>query len=230
VRVSKNKATVGAVIVAAGSSQRMSGGDKLFTPLCGETVLARVITVFQSCLAIDQIVLVVREDKVDEIIELVTDSEWSKIVDVCAGGMRRQDSVQAGLDKLRKCDWTVVHDGARPLVTAKLIEQGLEVALDAEAAAAAMPVTDTIKVVGPDGTVHYTPSRDSLWAVQTPQVFRTDLLRKAYRRVKDDVPDDATAVEQYGHRVVLYRGSYDNIKITTLDDLVLAEALLKKRG
>jgi len=228
--VSKSKSTVGAVIVAAGSSQRMSGGDKLFTPLCGETVLARVITVFQKCKAIDQIAVVVREDKVEEVIELVTEREWSKVVDVCAGGERRQDSVQAGLDKVKKCDLTVVHDGARPLVTAKLIEQGLEVALDTEAAAAAMPATDTIKVVGPDGTVHYTPSRDSLWAVQTPQVFRTDLLRKAYRRVKEEVSDDATAVEQFGHRVVLYRGSHDNIKITTLDDFVLAEALLKNRG
>ena len=218
------------MIVAAGSSQRMSGGDKLFTPLCGETVLARVITVFESCTAIDQIVIVVREDMIEKVLELVTEREWPKVTEVCVGGTRRQDSVQAGLDKLKKCDWTVVHDGARPLVTANLIERGLEVALETEAAAAAMPVTDTIKVVGPDGTVHYTPSRESLWAVQTPQVFRTDLLRKAYRRVKDEVPDDATAVEQFGHRVVLYRGSYDNIKITTPDDLVLAEALLKNRG
>lgn len=231
--VDKNRdkeSTVGAVIVAAGSSLRMGGGDKLFAPLCGELLLARVLGVFDGCRAIDQIAVVVREEKVTETQELVVERGWSKVGEVCIGGARRQDSVRAGLERLKGCEWVVVHDGARPLVTGDLIESGLQAAADTGAAVAAVPVTDTIKVAGPDLVVRYTPARDSLWAVQTPQVFRYDILKKAYRKVKDEVTDDATVVEQLGHRVVLYRGSYDNIKITNPDDLVLAEVLLQKRG
>ncbi len=224
------ESTVGAVIVAAGSGLRMGGGDKLFAPLCGELLLARVLGVFQSCKAIDRIAVVVREEKVTETQELIAERGWSKVGEVCIGGTRRQDSVRAGLERLKGCEWVVVHDGARPLVTGDLIESGLKAATDTGAAVAAVPVTDTIKVAGPDRVVRYTPARDSMWAVQTPQVFRYDILKKAYRKVKDEVTDDATVVEQLGHRVVLYRGSYDNIKITNPDDLILAEVLLQKRG
>ena len=224
------ESTVGAVIVAAGSSLRMGSGDKLFAPLCGELLLARVLGVFEGCKAIDQIAVVVREEKVTETQELIAERGWSKVREVCIGGARRQDSVRAGLERLKGCEWVVVHDGARPLVTADLIENGLKAAADTGAAVAAVPVTDTIKVAGPDHVVRYTPARDSMWAVQTPQIFRYDILKKAYRKVKGEVTDDATVVEQLGHRVVLYRGSYDNIKITNPDDLVLAEVLLQKRG
>ncbi len=224
------ESTVGAVIVAAGSGLRMGGGDKLFAPLCGELLLARVLGVFAGCKAVDQIAVVVREEKVTETQELIAERGWSKVREVCIGGARRQDSVRAGLERLRGCEWVVVHDGARPLVTGDLIENGLKAATDTGAAVAAVPVTDTIKVAGPDRVVRYTPARDSMWAVQTPQVFRYDILKRAYRKVKGEVTDDATVVEQLGHHVVLYRGSYDNIKITNPDDLILAEVLLQKRG
>jgi 2-C-methyl-D-erythritol 4-phosphate cytidylyltransferase len=224
------ESTVGAVIVAAGSGLRMGGGDKLFAPLCGELLLARVLGVFAGCKAVDRIAVVVREEKVTETQELISERGWSKVREVCIGGARRQDSVRAGLERLRGCEWVVVHDGARPLVTGDLIESGLKAAADTGAAVAAVPVTDTIKVAGPDRVVRYTPARDSMWAVQTPQVFRYDILKRAYRKVKGEVTDDATVVEQLGHHVVLYRGSYDNIKITSPNDLILAEVLLQKRG
>lgn len=131
----------------------------------------------------------------------------------------------AGLEVLGKCDWVVIHDGARPLVSTDLIERGLEAARETGAAVAAVPVTDTIKVAGEDRIVQYTPSRESLWAVQTPQVFRFDIITKAYKKVTGDVTDDASLVEKAGHQVKLYQGSYENVKITTSDDLALVKVL-----
>ncbi len=218
---------VGVVIAAGGSSQRM-GEDKLFALLGGKPLLVRATQAFQKCRLVDQIVVVVGGERKERCRRLVTGEEWSKVTDVCLGGERRQDSVAAGLKRLDKCDWVVVHDGARPLVTVDLIERGLEAAEETGAAVAAVPVTDTIKVAGGDRIVHQTPPRQNLWAIQTPQVFRTDIITKAYRRAKGDVTDDASLVEQLGYKVKLYMGSYDNIKVTTPDDLTLAEVLWQK--
>jgi len=218
----------GVVIVAAGSSQRMGGVDKVFALLGGKPLLGRVISVFQRCNLIDQIVVVVSKQSLGKCQQLVAEQGWSKVTDVCAGGRRRQDSVVAGLSRLSHCQWVVIHDGARPLVTEGLIEHGLEVARETGAAVAAVPVTDTIKVAGEDRIVQETPPRGNLWAVQTPQVFRFDIITEAYRRVKAEVTDDASLVEQLGYKVKLYMGSYDNIKITTPDDLALAEILWHK--
>jgi 2-C-methyl-D-erythritol 4-phosphate cytidylyltransferase len=220
---------VGAVIVAAGESKRMGGQDKLFAPLGGEPLLARVIDAFDSCPAIEQIVVVIRDEKLAETRRMILGHDWSKEIDTCTGGERRQDSVKAGLEHLNKCEWVVIHDGARPLVTPDLIDLGLKTAAETGVAVAAVPVTDTIKVAGGDRIVQYTPTRESLWAVQTPQVFRSDIINKAYRRLKEDVTDDASLVEKMGHQVKLYRGSYDNIKVTTPEDLALAEVLWQKR-
>ena len=221
---------VGAVIVAAGSGRRMDGVDKVFAPLGGEPVLARVVAVFQGCRAVDRVVVVVSRGNIKRCKQLVADYGWSKVTDVCAGGKRRQDSVMAGLNRLGDCDWIVVHDGARPLVTAELIARGLEAAEETGAAAVAVPVTDTIKTAGDDRIVRETPPRQNLWAVQTPQVFRVNIITEAYQRANDDVTDDASLVEPLGYRVKLYTGSYDNIKITTPDDLILAGILWEKRG
>ena len=215
----------GAVIAAAGSGQRMGGMDKVFARLGDRPILARVIDVFQECASIDQIVVVVSEPNLEPGKQLVAEQGWSKVTDVCPGGERRQDSVLAGLNRLINCDWAVIHDGARPLVTADLVEQGLEAARETGAAAAAVPVTDTIKVAGDDLIVQGTPPRQNLWAVQTPQVFRFNIIAEAYRQTKYEVTDDARLVEQSGYKVKLYTGSYDNIKITTPNDLALAEVL-----
>jgi 2-C-methyl-D-erythritol 4-phosphate cytidylyltransferase len=220
----------GAVIVAAGSSRRMEGTDKLFASLGGRPVLSRVVETFQQCEAIDSIVLAVSLQNLQKTEELVAKESWTKVKDICLGGERRQDSVLAGLECLGTCDWVVVHDGARPLVTQGLIRDGLDAAEETGAAVAAVPVTDTIKVAGDDMTVQGTPPRQSLWAVQTPQVFRYGLITEAYRKLRYDVTDDARAVEMTGGKVKLYMGSQENIKITTPDDLALAEILLRKRN
>ncbi|OGO22907.1 MAG: 2-C-methyl-D-erythritol 4-phosphate cytidylyltransferase [Chloroflexi bacterium RBG_16_51_9] len=225
-----DKQKVGAVIAAAGSSQRMGGLDKLFVPLGDKPVLARVIDTFQKCAAIDQIVIVLSQPNLKQGEQLASQQKWSKVTDICPGGESRQGSVVAGLSRLRDCNWVVIHDGARPFVTENLIEQGLETAQETGAAIAAVPVTDTIKIAGEDHIVQGTPPRNNLWSVQTPQVFRFDIITEAYRQLKYEVTDDAKAVEQMGIKVKIYMGAYDNIKITNPDDLALAEILWRKRG
>lgn len=226
---SENRGKAGAVITAAGSSRRMKGEDKLFALIDGRPVLSRVLDTFEKCDVIDTIILVVSTENLEKVKKLAAGENWRKIQDICSGGTRRQDSVLAGLERLESCEWVVIHDGARPLVTIDLIEAGLEAAAETGAAIAAVPVTDTVKIAGDDMTIQGTPPRDNLWAAQTPQVFRYDLIRKAYGGIKTDVTDDAAAVEKYGGTVKLYPGATDNIKITTPNDLAVAEILLRKR-
>ncbi len=221
---------VGAVIAAAGESRRMGGIDKVFAPLGGKPALARVIDTFQKCRPINQIIVVVNAKNIEKCRKLVAEERWNKVSDVCAGGKRRQDSVAAGLRRLKDCEWVVIHDGARPLVTKDLIEGGLKAAQETGAAVAAVPVTNTIKIADDDGIVRQTPPRQNLWAVQTPQVFRVDIIARAYKQAKGEVTDDASLVEGLNYKVKLYMGSYDNIKITSPHDLALAEVLLKRHG
>ncbi len=223
-----NQQKVGAVIVAAGKSQRMGGADKVWALLGEKPILVRAVDTFQKCNLIDQIVIVLSKPNLERCRQLIAEQGWHKATEVCVGGKRRQDSVAAGLSRLKNCQWVVIHDGARPLLTEDLISRGLTEARVTGAAVAAVPVTDTIKVAGDDRFIQQTPPRRSLWAVQTPQVFRFDIIAEAYRQVKGEVTDDASLVEQLGYRVKLYMGSYDNIKLTTPDDLTLAEVLWQK--
>jgi 2-C-methyl-D-erythritol 4-phosphate cytidylyltransferase len=222
--------TVGAIIVAAGESRRMGGIDKIFAPLGGEPVLLQATRPFQACPLIKQIVVVVSGDNQARCQTVVTGEAWSKVSDVCLGGRRRQDSVAAGLKHIHGCEWVVIHDGARPLVTMDLIEQGIEAAQETGAAVAAVPVADTIKTGDKDDFVTQTLPRHSLRAAQTPQVFRFDIIQRAHWQDCADTTDDAAMVEQLGVRVKLYPGSYDNIKVTTPADLALAETLWRQRG
>jgi 2-C-methyl-D-erythritol 4-phosphate cytidylyltransferase len=205
----------------------MNGVDKVFAPLGGRPALSYVLDAFEQCESISQIIVVVSKDNVARCRQLIAEQKLSKPVGVCAGGKRRQDSVAAGLKELKDCDWVVIHDGARPLLTRELIERGLEAARETGAAVAAVPVTDTIKMAGDDKIVRQTPPRQNLWAVQTPQVFRSGLISEAYQKAKGEVTDDASLVEALGNKVKLYMGSYDNIKITTTKDLLVAEVLIK---
>ncbi|MBL7127058.1 MAG: 2-C-methyl-D-erythritol 4-phosphate cytidylyltransferase [Dehalococcoidales bacterium] len=216
---------VGAVIVAAGKSERMGNVDKMFALLGGQPLLLRTTQPFQQCPQIDQVVVVVSGEREPHCRSLVAGPEWSKVSDVCLGGRRRQDSVAEGLKHLTDCAWVVIHDGARPLVTVELIERGLKAARETGAAIAAVPVTDTIKVSDDGGTVVETPPRQYLWAVQTPQIFTLEIISEAYQNADEDVTDSSSLVERLGHKVKLYMGAHDNIKITTPADLALAEIL-----
>lgn len=222
----RKKEKVGAIIVAAGKGERMGKIDKPFIELGGRPMLAKVIDTFQECRVIDTIIIVLSRNKLQTGKQMVNENGWTKVKAVCQGGARRQDSVRKGLKKLKNCDWVVIHDGARPLVTSDLIERGLIVARENYAAIAAIPVTDTIKTASPGGFVRTTPMRDRLWTVQTPQAFHFDLISKAHEQITEDVSDDATMVEKLGHEVKIYMGSHENIKITTPVDLALAEIIM----
>lgn len=213
---------LGVIVVAAGSGTRMGGLDKLFTEVAGRPLLAHAIAPFQECPAVDRIVLVVSAENVTR--GRAVAGEWglSKVRDVEPGGERRQDSVRLGLDALGPCEYVAVHDGGRPLVTAALIERGLEAARETGAAVPGLPVVDTVKEVGPDGLIVRTVDRTRLSAVQTPQFFRYDLLMRAHREITADVTDDAAMLEALGLPVHLFPGDKRNIKVTTPGDLELA--------
>jgi len=218
--------TIGAVIVAAGSGTRMAGADKLFTEIAGHPLLAHAVAAFQNSDAVDRIVLVLSEPNLERGNDLVKRYGFTKVVAISPGGERRQDSVRLGLEALGECDYVAVHDGARPLVTPELIERGIEAARETGAAAPALPLADTVKEAGPNGIVLRTLARSRLWAVQTPQVFRYDLLLRAHREITVDVTDDSAMVEALGAPVRLFEGERRNVKVTTAEDLRVVEALL----
>ncbi len=218
--------SVGAIVVAAGSSSRMRGADKLFARLAGRPLLAHVLARFQDSPSVDSIALVLSSQKLQRGRDLVAEYDIAKASEVCIGGPRRQDSVRLGLEALGACDWVLVHDGARLLINPR-IPEGLEAARESGAAVPAVPIADTLKEAGPNGTVARTLDRGRLWAAQTPQVFRYDLLLRAHREVTTDVTDDAAMLETLGLPVKLYLGSPLNIKVTNLEDLHTAEAMLE---
>ena len=220
---------LGVVIVAAGASRRMGGVDKILSPVLGSPLISYALRTFNNNDYVSSIVLVVSSHRLEECQRLVEEHGFDKVLDVCEGGKRRQDSVRLGLDRLGAMTWTMVHDGARPLVDDMMIEVGLAAASETSAAMAAVPLNDTIKVAGSDGIVLRTVDRAGLWAAQTPQVFRTDLLVEAHCRIVSDVTDDASMVENIGGRVKLFMGSYDNLKVTMPEDLLLVDALLRVR-
>ena len=219
---------VGVIIVGAGSSTRMGGVDKVFAPLAGVPVLAHSVETCERVDAVGRRVLVVRADAVPRAKRLALERGWRKVASVCAGGERRQDSVKAGLARLGAVEWIAVHDAARPCVSEDIFERGFAAAALSGAAVAAVPVKDTVKLVEGERVLETLP-REALWAAQTPQVFRADVLRRAYAGSDAEATDDAALVERTGAPVVVFLGSHENIKVTTPEDLEIAELLLRRR-
>ncbi len=221
--------TCGAVIVAAGTASRMGGIDKVMAPLKGEPMILRTVRTFNSCDCISEIVIVTREDLILPITSLC--SKFPKVTAVVAGGKSRQESVHLGLNALSdKVKLAAIQDGARPLISWQVIDRAVRAANTYGAAAPAIAVKDTIKVV--EGrVVKNTPDRATLFAVQTPQVFDFDLLRGALKKAEQDgaqVTDDCSAVERLGMTVKIVEGDERNIKVTTPMDLKIAEMLLEE--
>ena len=221
-----------AVIVAAGRSSRMQGTDKILYDLGGEPLICHTIRVFQTCIDIEEIIIVTREDLVNEIESLCKECSFDKVAAVVPGGNTRPESVMNGLDCVSgNCAYAAIHDGARPFVTHEIIAQTLEKARKYHAAAPAIAVKDTIKIAK-NHVVTQTPDRSCLFAVQTPQIFDFDLLRGALVKAANDnlpITDDCSAVEAIGMSVHLTQGSDENIKVTTPTDLILANAILEGR-
>lgn len=221
---------VTAIILAAGRSTRMGGGlNKQFLELLGQPLIRYSLTAFQQCPLVDEIILVRRPEYAAAAAAVARD--FTKVQALVDGGAERQNSVWNGLEKAAG-DIVAVHDGARPLVTPTLIEATIASAREHGTGIAATKVVDTIKEATPARTVERTVDRSKLWAVQTPQTVRTELLRQAYAGVFKAgtiVTDEAAAVELLGHRVDLVETPFLNLKITTPHDLAMAEALLRQR-
>jgi 2-C-methyl-D-erythritol 4-phosphate cytidylyltransferase len=222
-----------AIIVAAGSSQRM-GFDKLLALLGDKPVLAHTIDAFERTDSVEEIILVARAERVAEFQELVRQSDFKKVCRVVAGGKHRQDSVRAGLESLdASANYIAVHDAARPLVMPEQVERVLAVAREHGAAALAEPITDTLKRADENHLVTGGVSRDGLYAMQTPQIFARELLERAYANVVQrnlSVTDEVSAVEHLGEKVVLVPNDEWNVKITYPRDLFLAQAALARRS
>ena len=208
----------------------MGGVDKITAPLLGRPLALYSLEAFEASPAVSLVVLVVSKHNLDSCRRIVDERGLRKVVDVRVGAARRQDSVRIGLEGMPDPGWTIVHDGARPCVDGATIARGVSAVRRSGAAIAAVPVKDTIKSASRDRRVVATIDRDGLWAAQTPQVFRTALLREAHEALDGDFTDDAAMVEARGGTVTLFMGAYDNVKVTTPEDMAVAEVVLARRA
>jgi 2-C-methyl-D-erythritol 4-phosphate cytidylyltransferase len=222
------------VIVAAGQGTRMNMGEnKQYIQIGGKSVLARAISIFEELVPVKEIIVVVNEHDILYCKEsIIGRYNFKKIKAIVAGGKERQNSVFNGLKEVNAhCGIVLIHDGARPFTDQESIFRSLESALEFGASCVAVPVKDTIKKGNSEGFVNETFDRSSLWAIQTPQAFKYDIIMDAHKKaIKDGYlgTDDAVLVERLGFQMKLVMGSYDNIKITTQEDLYLAEAIAAK--
>jgi 2-C-methyl-D-erythritol 4-phosphate cytidylyltransferase len=226
---------VTALIPAAGMGRRMGKAvAKQFLPLGDKPMLAHTLLAFQRASEIDEIIPILsQEDMEDCLHDVIEQYHITKVKTLVVGGKERQDSVAHGLEKLGKDSSVVlVHDGVRPFVTAAMIKETVELARKGECVTVGVPIKDTIKEVDAKGVVRHTLERSKLWAIQTPQAFPHKILMRAYEESSTHKvygTDDATLVERMGGTVRVIMGSYENIKITTPEDLLLAEEILKRR-
>ena len=228
-----NNYYVSVIIAAAGMSNRMGSKiNKQFIAIDNKPILVHTIEKFEQCKYIDEIILVSKEEEVDYCRkEIVRKYGFNKVSKIIRGGKERQDSIYNGLMALNEnTDIVLTHDGARPFVKVEHIEDGIKGVIEHGACVIGVPVKDTIKVVNDVQVVHHTPKRSLLWAAQTPQCFWTHLIKKGYEHAMNEGiigTDDSSLVEKMGHDIKMIMGSYDNIKITTPEDIIIAESLSK---
>ena len=219
-----------AVILGAGNGTRMGiDKSKMLLEIGVKTVIERSVAAFSDMPEIDEIIVVCRECDVDLFSQLITDEDVSFVI----GGETRQQSVMNAVETIDECDYIIIHDGARPLVTQKAIINTLDKAQECRAAATGVTVKDTIKVVDDNLAIVDTPDRSRLISIQTPQIFDFGLYKEALKKAQadsKDYTDDCQLVENLGTKVYAVQGDYDNIKITTKSDIPLAENILKMRG
>lgn len=221
---------ISAIVLAGGRGKRMNyHKSKQFIEIKGKPVLVYTLEKFIYNKSIDEVILVLPEDEVDYCKKEVLQKYSLKVDRIVIGGKERQDSVFNALEAMEKANIVLIHDGARPFISEKIIEEGIKYANIYGAAAPGVTPKDTIKIKNEDNISVDTPDRNTLVAVQTPQCFKYDEIYQCHRKIKEEnakVTDDTSVVERYGHKVYLYEGDYTNIKITTPEDLILAERLI----
>ena len=221
------------VIVSAGRGSRMKADiNKQFLKLKGKEVIAHTIDKFYNNKNIDEIVVVVKEDEADFFRRNIIDKYGYKNIKIAFGGKERQDSVFNGLKAVNeRCDIVLIHDGARPFVTDEIIKNSIECAKKNKCVIVGVPVKETIKIINKDNEVCDTPNRSTLWSIQTPQVFEYLSIIKAHKIAKEKSyygTDDSMLMEYLGYNVKVIEGSYNNIKITTPEDLKIGEEILNE--
>ena len=225
------KKYVTAIVVAAGNATRMRHSQgKLFINLCGMPILARTLLAFDESQKIDEVIVVARQDDILQISDMVNDYDIKKVNHIVKGGETRQQSVICGMKELNPLtEYIVIHDGARPLILHQTIDKTVLMAMEHQAAATGVRVKDTLKTVDEDGFISSTPPRSSLWSVQTPQVFEIKVYQAAIEAARIDnvdLTDDCQLVERLNFPVFMVEGDYSNIKITTQEDIYIAETIL----
>lgn len=230
-----------AVVLAAGSGSRMkSQTKKQFISILDKPLIYYSLNAFERSF-IDEIVIVTGEDDIEYVKnEIVKKYDFKKVTAVTAGGRERYHSVMNGINAVNGCDYIFIHDGARPMLDTAILNRALKEVIRAEAIVVGMPSKDTVKIADENGMVDITPNRNSVWTIQTPQVFKYNLIKMAYSNVISreaeliangiNITDDSMVLEiATDHKVALVEGSYENIKVTTPEDIVLAETFLKGR-
>lgn len=226
---------VSVIIAAAGMSNRMGSKiNKQFIVIDNKPILAHTIEKFEACKYVDEIIVVSKEQEVEYCRkEIIRKYGYRKVTNIIKGGKERQDSIYNGIMALNeRTDIVLTHDGARPFVRMESIVNGIKGALDYGSCVIGVPLKDTIKVIEEDNQVHHTPNRALLWAAQTPQCFQIDLLKEGYEyAISEGIlgTDDSSLVEKKGYPVKMIMGNYDNIKITTPEDLVVAQSIAKDK-
>lgn len=226
---------VSAIIVAAGKGKRMERNyNKQYIHLEGKPILAHTLKQFENHEKVDEIVIVVGQGEVEFCRETIAEKfNFSKVRTIVEGGAERYHSVHNGIKAVsEECEVVLIHDGARPFVTGEIINESIASANTYGCSIVGMPVKDTIKIINEEGFVKETPKREDLWLVQTPQAFKKELILQAHqKREKENrsVTDDAMLVEALGLKVKMIKGSYENIKITTPEDLEIGQGILKRR-
>ncbi|MGH2460460.1 MAG: 2-C-methyl-D-erythritol 4-phosphate cytidylyltransferase [Chloroflexota bacterium] len=220
--------SLAAVVVAAGAGRRF-GGDKLFRRLGNRPLLAWSLDALEESPLVSLVVLVLSEANLERGRHLIQRRRYAKVRAICLGGRRRQDSVWNGVRQAAGWNWIAIQDGARPFLTQDILTRGWETARRVGGAVAAVPVKDTIKIVGPGEIIASTPTRAHLWAAQTPQIFRYEWLATAYQvHGEADVTDDGELMERAGFPTAVFQGAEANLKVTTLEDLTLARAIARR--
>lgn len=215
-----------AIIVAAGKGTRMGAGkNKVFLEILGKPVLEHTVSVFDACPIIDEIVVVTNEKEDAKKIL----SGYKKVTEITCGGDTRGESVKNGLYKATG-DIAVIHDGARALILPQDIENVVKAGAEHGCAALGVKCKDTLKLADENGFIKETVDREFLYNIQTPQVFRLSEIRKMYEKCDEVFTDDCALAQKFGKKVKIVDGSYDNLKLTTPEDMILAEEILKKRG
>ena len=218
------------VIVAAGSASRMQGIDKMFAPLCGISILAVTLRAFENCPLVSEITVVTRKEKISDVLKLGRSYAVSKLKNVVEGGDCREASVKNGVMLYEgKCDKILIHDGARPLVTSAVIERTVQGLKDYDSVTCAVKLKDTVKKINPQSNVIETPERAALVSVQTPQGVKvSEFLRLLKEQEPSNFTDDTSVMEAGGYVTHTVEGDYANIKVTTPEDIAVAEVFLGK--